>query len=58
MALKIKLVRSLIGQKKEKIATARSLGLQKIGDETLQPANDATRGKIQKISHLVEVTKG
>lgn len=33
------------------------LGLRKIGAETVQPDNDATKGKIAKISHLVEVTE-
>lgn len=31
---KIKLVKSLIGSKKDQIATANSLGLHKIGDES------------------------
>ena len=43
--------------KKDQIATAYSLGLKKIGNETTQPDNEATRGKIAKISHLVEVTE-
>ena len=55
MAKQIKLVKSLIGRKKDQIATANSLGLKKIGDVTVQPENAATLGKIQKISHLVEV---
>ncbi|MBQ4617741.1 MAG: 50S ribosomal protein L30 [Clostridia bacterium] len=53
----VKLVRSLIGCKKDQIATANSLGLRKIGDTTSQPDNAATRGKITKITHLVEVTE-
>ena len=57
MAMKIKLVKSLNGRKKDQIATAYSLGLKKIGNETPQPDNEATRGKIAKISHLVEVTE-
>lgn len=57
MALKIKLVRSFIGRKDDQIATAKSLGLRAIGDVTTQPDNEATRGKIAKISHLIEVTK-
>ena len=44
-------------RKKDQIATAYSLGLKKIGNETIQPDNEATRGKIAKISHLVEVTE-
>lgn len=55
--VKIKLVRSLIGSKKNQIATAHSLGLHKIGDEKVHPDNDATKGKIKTISHLVEATE-
>ena len=53
--LTIKLVKSTIGRKDDQIATAESLGLKKIGDVTVQPDNAQTRGKITKISHLVEV---
>lgn len=52
----IKLVKSPIGRKDDQIATAESLGLRRIGDTTTQPDNDATKGKIAKISHLIEVT--
>ena len=55
--LNIKLVKSLNGRLEKQIATANSLGLRKIGDITVQPDNDSTRGKIAKISHLVEVTE-
>ena len=55
--LKITLVRSTIGRKKDQIATAESLGLRKIGDVTTQPDNAQTAGKINKISHLIEVTE-
>jgi len=55
--LKIKLVKSLSGRKQDQIATARSLGLRKIGTEVIQPDNAATRGKIAKISFLLEVTE-
>ena len=55
--INVKLVRSLIGCKKDQIATANSLGLRKIGDTVSQPDNAATRGKITKITHLVEVTE-
>ena len=57
MAIKVKLVKSLNGRKKDQIATANSLGLRKIGDVSEQPDNDATKGKINKISHLVEGTE-
>ena len=55
--LKIKLVKSLVGRKDDQIATAESPGLRKIGNETVQPDNAATKGKIAKISHLIEVTE-
>ena len=55
--VKIKLVKSLNGCKKGQILTAESLGLRKIGSETIQPDNAATKGKIVKISHLVSVTE-
>jgi len=54
---KIKLVKSLIKSKKDQIATAHALGLRKIGDTTVQPDNPQTKGKIKKISHLIEVTE-
>ena len=55
--LKIKLVKSLVGRKDDQIATAEFLGLRKIGNETVQPDNAATKGKIAKISHLIGVTE-
>ena len=55
--LKVKLVKSTIGAKKDQIATAYALGLHKIGDVSSQPDNPQTKGKINKISHLVEVTE-
>jgi len=57
MSYQIKLKRSLIGSKKDQIATAHSLGLKKVGQVVTQPDNAATKGKIFKISHLVEVTE-
>lgn len=56
--MKIKLVKSLAGRLKKHIATAKSLGLKKIGDKTVQPDNEATKGKIAKIGYLVEVSEG
>ena len=55
--VQVKLVKSLIGSKKDQIATAHALGLHKIGDVALQPANPQTQGKINKINHLIEVTE-
>ena len=53
----VKLVKSLSGRGAKQIATAKSLGLKKIGDVTVQPDNAQTAGKIAKISHMVVVTK-
>lgn len=53
--LEIKLKKSLSGRGKKQIATADSLGLRKVGDVTVQPDNEQTNGKINVISHLVEV---
>ena len=55
--IKIKLKKSLIGCKKDQIATAASLGLRKIGDVTVQPDNAQTKGKINKIGFLLDVTE-
>ena len=55
--LKIQLVKSLNGRLEKHIATANSLGLRKIGDVTVQPDNDSTRGKIAKIGYLLKVTE-
>ena len=53
--IKIKLVKSLNGRLDKHIATANSLGLRKIGQETIQPDNAQTRGKIAKIGYLLSV---
>ena len=55
--LNVKLVKSLNGRLEKHIATANSLGLRKIGDTTVQPDNEATRGKIANIGYLLQVTE-
>ncbi len=55
--IQVKLVKSLIGSTKPQIATARALGLHKIGDVSVQPDNAATQGKVRKIAHLVETSE-
>ena len=55
--LKIKLVKSLNGRNDKHIETANSLGLRKIGSETLQPDNPQTRGKLAQIGYLLQVTE-
>ena len=55
--LEVTLVKSTIGSTKDQIATAHALGLRKIGDVSIQPDNAMTKGKINKIKHLVEATE-
>ena len=55
--LKVVLKKSLSGRADKHIATAHSLGLKRIGNETLQPDNPQTRGKIRQICYLVEVSE-
>ncbi|MBR3569198.1 MAG: 50S ribosomal protein L30 [Oscillibacter sp.] len=55
MEYKITLVKSLNGRLKKQVATAHALGLRKIGDTTVQPDNDCTRGKIAKIGYMLRV---
>ena len=53
--VKVTLVKSLIGCKKNQIATAKSLGLNKLGKSAVVPNDAAVQGKIKTISHLVKV---
>ena len=52
---KVTLVKSLIGTKPNQRATAKSLGLSKIGDSIVHEDNAVLAGKIKVISHLVKV---
>ena len=54
----VKLVKSEIGSKKDHIATVEALGLHKVGDVKVQPDNAQTRGKINKVCHLVKIIEG
>ncbi len=53
--VKVTLIRSVIGQKPDKKATVRSLGLKKISSTNILPDNEAVRGMIANVSHLVKV---
>ena len=53
--IEITLKRSLIGRPKNHIATAKALGLTKTYKTVVKPDNEAVRGMISTISHLVEV---
>ena len=55
MALKITMKKSLIGCKQNQIDTAKTFGLKRPGDVSIQPENPATLGKIRVILHLVAV---
>ena len=55
MALKITMKKSLIGWKQNQIDTAKTFGLKRRGDVSIQPENPATLGKVRVISHLVTV---
>ena len=55
MEKKVTLVKSLIGAKPNQKATAKSLGLKRPGDSTVQANNACLQGKIKVISHLVKV---
>ena len=53
--IKVTLIRSVIGQKPDKRATVKSLGLKKISSSNILPDNDAVRGMVAAVSHLVKV---
>ncbi len=49
------LVRSLIGCKPNQKATAKSLGLNKVGDSIVHNDDAVLAGKIKVLAHLVKV---
>ncbi len=53
--VKVTLIKSTIGQKPAKVATVRSLGLKKISSSVVHDDNDAIRGMIASVAHLVKV---
>lgn len=55
--LRIKLVKSLIGQKPTNKITLHSMGLRRVGASVTLPDNDCTRGMIHKVKHMVTVEK-
>ena len=52
---KVTLVKSLIGSKPNQKATAKSLGLNKMGDFIVHEDNAVLAGKVKVIAHLVTV---
>ncbi len=53
--LKVTLVKSTIGAVPKHKKTVESMGLRKLNKSIILPDNDATRGQIQQIRHLVKV---
>lgn len=53
--LKITLKRSLIARPQNQIDTCKALGLTKIRSTVVKPANDAVKGMVRTVSHLVDV---
>ena len=53
--LKVTLNKSLIGRKKDHIATANALGLRKIGKTVEHNDTPQIRGMINKVNYLLKV---
>ncbi|MDN6656881.1 MAG: 50S ribosomal protein L30 [Staphylococcus simulans] len=53
--LKITLKRSIIGRPQNQRATVKALGLGKVDSSVVKPANDAIKGMVNTIAHLVDV---
>jgi len=53
--LKVTLLKSTIGRKKDHIATVKALGLKKIRDEKIHEATPAILGMIKKVDYMVKV---
>lgn len=53
--LKITLKRSVIGRPQNQRATVKALGLGKVSSSVVKPANDAIKGMVNTIAHLVDV---
>lgn len=53
--MKVTLVRSLIGVKKDQVATVRALGLRKTGDTRVLVETPGVLGMVRKVAFLLEV---
>lgn len=53
--IKITLTGSLIGSSPKQKAVAKSLGLSKIGDTTVQNNDASVLGKVKLVAHLIKV---
>lgn len=55
--LKIKLVKSIIGRTPKQRKTIEALGLSKMEQVVEKPDNAQTRGMLNVVKHMVEVTE-
>jgi len=55
--LQVTLVRSLIGRPQTQRITVKTLGLGKVNQSVIHQDNEAIRGMVKQVSHLVEVTE-
>ena len=53
--LKIRQVRSAVGRKQNLRDTLRTLGLKRVGDESVREDRPEVRGMIKTVTHLVAV---
>ena len=53
--LKITLKRSIIGRPQNQIDTVKALGLGKMHSTVVKPNNEAIKGMVNTVSHLVDV---
>jgi large subunit ribosomal protein L30 len=53
--LKVRQVRSAVGGKQNHRETLRTLGLKRIGDESVRDDRPEVRGMIRTVTHLVSV---
>jgi large subunit ribosomal protein L30 len=53
--LQITLKKSLIGRPQTQRNTVNSLGLRKVNQTVVQNDNEAIRGMVNQVSHLIEV---
>ncbi|MDD4342924.1 MAG: 50S ribosomal protein L30 [Eubacteriales bacterium] len=53
--IKVTLVKSTIGRGPKQMATAQTLGLTKLNKTVIKEDNEAIRGMVKTIGHLVKV---
>jgi len=55
--LRIKLVRSVIGNRKRHRETVRGLGLRRLNQVVERPDTPEVRGMVRKVTHLVSIVE-